>query len=188
MLCSDSTPRARLLIISDTLLEEKMPRCNGYRPTKAVRKEVQELRAQLATLTTDRWVKASYIMQNITALLGHSGGPSGGSIQPRACRYCHYFGHTKQWCPARERNEKLRAAQLIREDEVHFEKVQAIAKVPRKPYEPSKSSQALHLDEIGVPWKIHPDCGVTLAAPGDVCAGKWQFSSLHTVVPSCTSD
>ena len=40
-------------------------------------------------------------MQQIIHTLGHRGGPSGGSVDPRACKYCDYFGHTKQYCPKR---------------------------------------------------------------------------------------
>lgn len=78
-----------------------MARSNGYRPRAAVRTEVLALRAQLAELTDDQWMKASCIMQNITSLLGHTGGPMNGKIEPRACRYCRHYGHTRQWCKKR---------------------------------------------------------------------------------------
>lgn len=97
-----------------------MGRSNGYRPKAAVRDEVLALRAQLAMLTDDQWAKASCIMDNITGLLGHSGGPMGGKIEPRACKYCHYFGHTKQWCQVRiadeASREELAYKRLLAED------------------------------------------------------------------------
>ena len=97
-----------------------MGRSNGYRPKAAVREEVLALRARLEELQDDQWVKASYIMQEITGLLGHNSGPMGGKIEPRTCRYCHHFGHTHQWCKvrvARERERDERDAQrMLAED------------------------------------------------------------------------
>ena len=95
-----------------------MGRSNGYRPKAAVRKDVLALRAQLAELTDDQWQKASCIMQNITSLLGHAGGPMGGKIETRACKYCHHYGHTRQWCP------KRKAADAAREER-EFKRIMA---------------------------------------------------------------
>ena len=98
-----------------------MGRSNGYRPKAAVREEVLALRARLAELTDDQWQKASCIMQNITSLLGHDYGPMGGKIEPRACKFCHHFGHTRQWCPKRiaadAAREEREYAQIMAEDE-----------------------------------------------------------------------
>jgi len=97
-----------------------MGRSNGYRPKAAVRDEVLALRAKLAELTDDQWQKASCIMDNITALLGKRCGPSNGKIEPRACRYCHHYGHTRQWCPKRlaaiTAREEREADELLAED------------------------------------------------------------------------
>ena len=78
-----------------------MGRSNGYRPTNANRAEVNALRARLRSTPGDEWRKAGMIMQQITAILGHRGGPMGGTIKPRACSYCDFYGHTRQWCPNR---------------------------------------------------------------------------------------
>ena len=75
-----------------------MGRSNGYRPKAAVREKVLILRERLSELTDDQWVKATYIMQEITQLLGHSYGPTGGKIEPRVCRFCRHYGHTRQHC------------------------------------------------------------------------------------------
>lgn len=85
-----------------------MGRSNGYRPKAAVRDEVGMLRAALGELQDDQWVKASFIMEEITKLLGHRGGPMGGKIEPRICKYCKYYGHTRQWCKVRLEAEKSR--------------------------------------------------------------------------------
>ncbi len=106
-----------------------MARSRGYRPKAAVRAEIVALRARLSELHEYEWQKANMIMENITSLLGHSGGPSGGHIAPRACRYCRYYGHTKQWCPKRERDlaigEERQRDKLLEEDRKYFASVTA---------------------------------------------------------------
>ncbi len=82
-----------------------MGRSNGYRPTKANRAEVKYLRELLGKTKGDQWQRAGSIMREITRLLGHRCGPSRGSIQPRVCRLCGYYGHTSQWCPTRGERE-----------------------------------------------------------------------------------
>ena len=82
-----------------------MGRSNGYRPTKATEKQVMYLRAKLGKVRASEWQKASCIMQEITGLLGHRGGPGNSMIQPRACTACGFYGHTKQWCKVRLANE-----------------------------------------------------------------------------------
>lgn len=83
-----------------------MGRSSGYRARKYCEDEVGQLRERLATLRGGEWMKAKLIMQSITLLLGHSGGPCGGNIAPRACRYCDYYGHTKQHCKRRIDDEQ----------------------------------------------------------------------------------
>ena len=87
--------------------ECEMGRSSGYRPTKENREEVQVLRYRLSQTKGSDWQKARGIMHEITYLLGHRGGPTGGSIDPRACRYCDFYGHTRQWCPKRMHDEKV---------------------------------------------------------------------------------
>jgi len=86
-----------------------MGRSSGYRPRNCNRAEVEELRRQLATTHADQWQKAKCLMDEITRVLGHRGGPMGGNIAPRACKYCHYYGHTRQFC------SKLREDSAMRE-------------------------------------------------------------------------
>ena len=57
-----------------------MGRSNGYRPTKATEKQVMYLRAKLGKVRASEWQKASCIMQEITGLLGHRGGPGNSMI------------------------------------------------------------------------------------------------------------
>ena len=83
-----------------------MGRSNGYRPNKAVKDEVLALRARLSKCHAYEWQRAGMLMDSITQLLGHDLGPSRGRIEPRACKYCKYYGHTSQWCPKIEEDEE----------------------------------------------------------------------------------
>lgn len=160
-----------------------MGRSNGYRPKAAVRKEVLALRAKLAECRDYEWVKAGMIMEHITGLLGHSGGPMNGKIEPRVCRHCKYYGHTRQWCPkykadvqAREERE---IAELLEEDRCLFEKFKDVVRVP---YDPTKSGQALTFDEIAQPYTLSPYCGPIVGVRGEEHHGKWTFDEDGYVV------
>ena len=97
-------------------MRQYMGRSHGYRATEANRERVTELRAVLNGLRLSQWVKARYVMQQITEELGHRGGPSGSSIEPRACRYCDYFGHTRQHCPTRLEDVRRKEAEEAEHD------------------------------------------------------------------------
>lgn len=56
------------------------------------------LKAKLGEVRSDQWQKAQCIFDEICALCEVK-GPSNGMMVPRACRVCHYYGHTKQFCP-----------------------------------------------------------------------------------------
>ena len=89
-----------------------MARSSGARPRKAVRAEVQALKAKLATIPSDRWQAAQAIMDQMAAACGVS-GPSGAMMVPRACRVCHWYGHTRQFCPVwRARKERMTEREL----------------------------------------------------------------------------
>jgi hypothetical protein len=69
-------------------------------------------------------------MQNITQLMGHSGGPMGAKIEPRSCKYCHYFGHTRQFCKKRAADEEREVKRLLREHGDCATKLAQIAEGP----------------------------------------------------------
>lgn len=75
-----------------------MGRSSGARPKKAVKAQVELLRARLGTITSDRWQAAQSIFTEICALCDVV-GPSNGLMVPRACKVCHLYGHTRQFCP-----------------------------------------------------------------------------------------
>lgn len=156
-----------------------MGRSNGYRPKAAVRKEVLEWRAKLAECRDDQWIKAGMIMDNITTLLGHSYGPMNGKIQPRACKYCKYYGHTRQWCKKRIVDEKARDErelnEILEEDRRFFAKVRESAPIASEPYDPTRTGQALTFDKLGIPYTIDPDCGPIVSLCQEPHYGKWTF-------------
>lgn len=82
-----------------------MARSTGYRATKENKEEVAMLRKELSKLRYEDWQQAGLIMQEIARLTGKINGPSGGFVRPRACKYCKYFGHTKNFCLVRQRDE-----------------------------------------------------------------------------------
>ena len=116
-----------------------MGRSNGYRPKKAVKEEVMRLRAKLGELNTQEWAQAQVLMNHITALMNVKGGPEGAMIIPRACRYCGYYGHTKQFC--KKRIEKQRRCYDLECDKLLAEDVDMM------PTEP-KDERALRFDAI----------------------------------------
>jgi hypothetical protein len=128
------------------------------------------------------------IMDNITSLLGYSGGPMHGKIEPRACRYCKYYGHTRQYCPkfkaAKERQLQSEYAAILKEDQTLFNKHRVPVNVP--PYDPTKSGQALTFDELGMPYTISTFCGPIVGVRGDQHYGKWTFDEGGRVVERIT--
>ena len=138
-----------------------MGRSTGYRPKKAVREEVLFWRAELAKCDSSQWLRAGYIMQEITGLLGKSMGPGNGRIEPRACKWCGFYGHTKQWCTKRNRDEEAAIDRLLQEDKdlgIHNTET-----VILKPYDPYDSAQARTFKQLGLPFKVDPDLGAILA-------------------------
>ena len=79
-------------------MRERPKRSPGYRTTNKNRAEVEALRAQLNATKSYEWQKANMLIADIARLLGHNTAPMGGQITARACRYCHYYGHTRQHC------------------------------------------------------------------------------------------
>ena len=159
-----------------------MGRSNGYRPKRAVRAEVLAWREKLHLLQDDQWQKASVIMDNITTLLGHHGGPMGGKIQPRACKFCHYYGHTIQWCNRRKaviaRNEALEIAHMLREDAELFDRYEGAKRPERDPHDPS--GQGKVFNELFMPYTIAPNIGVIV---GGRTVRRWRQNGLYHLVP-----
>lgn len=95
-----------------------MGRSNGARARKEVAEEARVLRARLAELGSDEWVKAQMIFDNLCLLVGCK-GPSGAMQSPRQCRACHGWGHTRQHCP------KLKAREL-RDIDREYERIKRL--------------------------------------------------------------
>ena len=160
-----------------------MGRSNGYRPKKAQREEVLEWRYVLSTLTVDDWVKAQFIMNRITSLVGATGGPMGGLIEPRACRYCYYFGHTRHTCEKRKAVlkaiEDREVQAMLDEDHAYAERFKDVV---HEPYDATKTGQARTFDKLCMPYTVSPVCGPIVGARGQVHMGKWTFDTHGVVV------
>lgn len=152
-----------------------MPRSSGYRPKAAVREEILELRERLSNLRSSEWAKAGRIMDQITSLLGHRHGPMRGKIAPRACKYCGYFGHTRQWCAARLAAEATQLERMRKEDAALFAKFEHVQEKP--PYDARTSPQALTFDSMRMPYTIDPMLGPLVGVRGEVHGGKWTFDA-----------
>ena len=161
-----------------------MGRSNGYRATNANRKHVHDLRKLLAATPGSEWQKARRIMQELTRTLGHRGGPSGGSIDPRACTYCDYYGHTKQWCKKRIADEEAQIDAELRAD------ARWLARhAVRGPRDPDWSAwlawaNNLRQDTVDSGWvctEREATCAAEYVAceTCDGCAGRESFSNIQ---------
>ena len=151
-----------------------MARSKGYRPTKQNAEEVLALRAKLAECRYTEWQRASCLMAQI-ADLTQGGGPSGGAVVPRACKYCGYYGHTRQHCQLMYRDEEAETERVLLRDE--WQRAQLRAHFMRPPPEPlpwQRATQEEWFDELGIPWERDVHIGPTLLEPGkDGGQGKW---------------
>ena len=89
-------------------------------------------------------------MAEIVELTGGNLGPSGGSVEPRACKYCGFYGHTRQHCEKRRRRE---LASIENEICKHKREMKQRARVIVKelPWW-QRRSQSEWFDELGIPW------------------------------------
>ena len=150
-----------------------MGRSNGYRPTKAQKKVVDELRLRLGQTRKDDWQKARCLMQEIAIHLGVRGGPMGGQVNPRACKYCHYYGHTKQWCPKRVAMEKER-------EEKELDELLQEARAEMQAYLLGSNGKVIKSDPVWDKW-------LSWAERRECEADKRELH-CHTVVATCASE
>lgn len=151
-----------------------MARSKGYRPRASDAAECRYWRAELGKLRSHEWVKAMYVMQNITQLSPNRWGPSGGLVAPRACSVCDFFGHTKGSCPVQKaRKERMQERELVEE----AERVAGLAarSVKRGP------TQAETFDAIRLPWCATDVGPIWSFREGDPHAGKWTYRDGQVV-------
>ena len=156
-----------------------MGRSSGYRPTKEQEADVLKLRAELATLRKSDWQKATRIMAQLTQRMGKKKGPMGGAIEPRACAFCGYYGHTKQFCVRRMEAEERAAADLLKQDKAEREAYDRdMARRREKERESGKVSQVALWEQLGVDWDWHP--------AGIGAFPRWYLEERARAVPKCT--
>jgi hypothetical protein len=155
-----------------------MARSSGYRANGENADRVAELRAKLSECRSDQWQRATRIMQQIAALTSTGSGPSGGRVEPRACRYCKFFGHTTQHCKQKARDYKAACERILLEERRYqLEKAKererhAVSK--ELPWY-QRASQADWLDEIKVPWYRDKHIGPMPVSPDkEGGEGRWM--------------
>jgi hypothetical protein len=151
-----------------------------------VKERVERLRARLGELRDDQWVTAWTVMDEITSLLGHASGPSRGRIEPRVCRYCRRFGHTRQFCKLRQANDSARedreARAILEEDRAYFAQIEANREV-REPYDVHKTAQARFFDDYQIPYSISAHgLGALVGVRGETHHGKYTFDESGCVI------
>ena len=146
-----------------------MGRSGGYRANKENFERVEELRARLGTLKCDKWQAAGAIMQEIVALTSNGSGPSGGRVEPRACKYCGFYGHTRQHCAKKERDKAAayeRECMIDSEEREQWEKERELRKRKREEcHWFQREKQSDWFDEWGIPWYKDKYIGATWYAP-----------------------
>ena len=113
------------------------------------------MRAQLGELGGGEWQKARHVMRQITNLTGHKLGPMGANIDPRACKYCNFFGHTKRYCKVRAKDEKWLAERKQTKEWIALELERE--QRHKREFEASQIPyQAMYYDESKLPYFMHP--------------------------------
>ena len=70
------------------------------------------LREKLSKVHAWDWLKAQCIFSEICRLC-EVVGPKGALMTPRACRYCKYYGHSRQFCPVLKQDEEGEYERMI---------------------------------------------------------------------------
>ena len=132
-----------------------MGRSSGYRAKKGNKEQISKLRARLAECKCSQWQRATIIMREIVELTGKSVGPSGCSVEPRACKYCGRYGHTRQHCQKRLSDEEASMEALMlrckQEDEERSRKIKSKEKVQHE------WTQEAWFDQVGKVWERNPE-------------------------------
>ena len=115
------------------------------------------MRRELAKCSSEQWIKANAIMRSLTLAMNKRGGPMGGVIQPRVCKHCGFFGHTKQHCSKRKHDEAEAIDREIKEDKAErdaYAKRAAERLYSRENV--GRESSADMFDRMGIEWDWHP--------------------------------
>tara|TARA_R100000951_G_scaffold114647_1_gene120069 strand:- start:281 stop:673 length:393 start_codon:yes stop_codon:yes gene_type:complete len=120
-------------------------------------------------------------MQDIVRVAGKQTGPSGSMVEPRACKYCGYYGHTRQHCQTRLRDEEASAEAYVlqwQQEQMQLQEERDKWKRDEAKELPwyQRESQEAWFDELGVPWYRDKHVGALPLSPGkDGAQGKWVW-------------
>ena len=98
------------------IVTTNMGKSAGYRVNKRNKEEILSLRRELSKCKESDWFMANLIFQDITTLTNNKHGPMSATPTPRACKFCGYFGHTKQHCEVRKEEEARAIEREIEKD------------------------------------------------------------------------
>ena len=152
-----------------------MARSKGYRPRKENKDQLAVLRAELGKLKKAQWQQASRIMHEIAATVGDGTGPTRGKVEPRACKFCGFYGHTSQHCAARKARDIDGVNAEIKRDKAEGAAAAVLRQRQRLrdvPYPGRLGSQEEIFEMMGVRWVRDPIVGPLLALPWEASDGS----------------
>ena len=154
-----------------------MARSSGARPRKAQRAEAAALRERLGQIPSHEWAKAQCVYEQLAAVCGVS-GPSGALMSPRACSHCHFFGHTRQFCP-RYKQAKDRADRQALQNE-QWRSPRSVAECLHG------AAQWTHMQHIArVVARVDEGVRLGLNHPGEGCRRRTLITSAADIVIDC---
>lgn len=125
-------------------------------------------------------------MHGIAALCGAQYGPSACNITPRSCVYCGYYGHTRQHCPKRKRDEERTLDKAIAENKRQCADIDH-ERERLKQSRAAGPTQAQIFDQLGQPYITDSYVGPILATEEGEGDGMWRIEGGRIVPSSQTS-
>lgn len=168
-------------------------RATGPRPSKENEEEYEELKERLSKCRASEWQKAHAIFTEMCELCNYKGAKDGiGCPYPRACRYCHFYGHSTQFCTLRIEAEKRaddrETDRLLRESE-QWRKTRQVT-LPlrwRREFDETmanyRAACEAGLEGCTEDWDLGGTCSLNNVPLGQRCAGceEWaRFQCLRT--------
>lgn len=85
---------------------------------------IAPLRVKLNTLRSHQWVEAQQLLNEIQDITGgRRRAKLAGTAAPRVCKYCGYYGHTREHCKQRDRDDDTKIERSVRAERVHIDHI-----------------------------------------------------------------